>query len=96
MTVAGGQDLVYLPRKLLRFGRVRSLAGDRHGVPLAQQCCQVLPEGMLGDPGERHPAFAGGFAARQADREFPRDGLRVLLGGLEERAYLVEEQRPRR
>src|ERR671911_228931 len=35
----------------------------------------------------------GGLAARQPERELPRDRLSVLLEGLEEGAYLVEEDR---
>jgi hypothetical protein len=72
------------------------LLGDGDGVAFPQQCRKVFLDGVPWHAGERDAALACGLAARQPNRERLRDGLRILLEGLEERPDLVEEDSPRR
>jgi hypothetical protein len=62
-------------------------------MTLPKQHRDVLLQSVTRYPCERDPALARGLAARKPDGELPRYRLRVLLEGLEEGAYLVEEDR---
>ena len=96
ITVPGVRILRDLARELLGFGRVRPLLGDRDRVTFPEQHRQMLLDGVSRHAGQRDAALAGSLAARKPDGERLRNGLRVVLEGLEERPHLVEEDGARR